>query len=99
MPERSWPPIDSVNAVLLGLYLTALKVALILVLPAIALIAAVGILIGLTQTLVGIQDQNLSFGPKIGAVAMQAAGCGFQALSIVVSLLDTAVAELPHLSH
>lgn len=83
---------------LLGLYELALGTAMILVLPAIGVIAAIGIIVGLAQALVGIQDQNLSFGPKIGAVALLAAVCGLQALSVIASLLQTAVNVLPRLT-
>lgn len=83
----------------LGLYLAALHVTAIIVLPAIACIAAVGIIVGLAQTLVGIQDQNLSFGPKIAAVVLLAFVFGVPVMELLSSLLRSAAAALPSLAH
>ncbi len=54
------------------LYGLALQTALVLALPVVAAVAVLGVAVALVQTVVGIQDQNVSFGPKIIAVALLA---------------------------
>lgn len=84
------------NAVI-DLYLYALETAAMLVLPVMALIGLVGVVVGLAQTITGIADQNLSFGPKIAAVMLLAAIAGPSALALLVALVRASIQTLPHL--
>ena len=78
-----------------SLYAQALAASLLLSLPVVAAVGLVGVVIGLLQTVIQIQDQNVSFGPKILVVAAMATGGGAMALTILVSLFQAAVASLP----
>ena len=80
------------------LYAIALQTALLLALPVVGLVAVVGIVIAIAQTVTGIQDQNLSFGPKIAAVAMMLAIGGLPGMVLLTRLLQTAIAALPRLA-
>jgi len=80
------------------LYGLALQTALILALPVVGLVALIGILIALIQTVLGIQDQNISFGPKIAAVAVLAAIGGLPGMALLASLVRAAILSLPRLT-
>ena len=105
MGGRSWPArslprsgegqtLDTV----FELYVIAMQTTLTVAIPVVAAIAATGIVVGLFQSAIGVQDQNISFGPKIGVVAVLLATAGVPALSILVHLLTLAIATLPRLS-
>lgn len=85
------------SGVAMQLYGMALQTALVLALPVVALVAIIGIIIAIAQTIVGISDQNISFGPKIAAVAAVLAVGGMPALSLLTGLLRTVILALPHL--
>jgi flagellar biosynthesis protein FliQ len=80
------------------LYAQTLEATIAVALPIVVVVGSVGVLTSLVQTLVGIQDQNLSFGPKLAAVAAMLAVGTAPALTMLVRLLETAIAALPHLA-
>lgn len=82
----------------IDLYGLALQTALVLALPVVALVALIGVVIALMQTVVGLQDQNLSFGPKIVAVAVLLGVGGMPGLALLAALLHAVIVALPHLA-
>lgn len=81
-----------------SLFIDAMQTAALIAMPVVAFIACIGIGIGAVQTIVQIQDQNISFFPKLAAVAWAAAMLGPFALSILVQLFDTIARSLPALA-
>lgn len=77
------------------LFVMALEVALLLAVPLVAVVALVGIVIGVLQTVVQVQDQNLSFLPKLVAIAAVLSLGGATGLSLLVRLMVNALAVLP----
>jgi flagellar biosynthesis protein FliQ len=84
---------------LIDLYTLTLETAAILTLPAIGLVAIVGVVVGFAQAITGISDQNLSFGPKIAGIALAAWLGGPTALALVETLLREAIRAFPQLAH
>ncbi|HXN08295.1 MAG TPA: flagellar biosynthetic protein FliQ [Candidatus Acidoferrales bacterium] len=72
--------------------------ALALAIPVVIVVGCVGVVVSLAQTIVGIQDQNLSFGPKIVALAVILAAGASSAVTLLDHLLLAAIAALPHLA-
>jgi flagellar biosynthetic protein FliQ len=87
------------EAIALTLFSAALKDAVLLSLPIVVVVAAIGIVVGMLQTIAQIQDQNVAFAPKLAAVAAMIAATGPAALGLLRELLVTAVAALPRLAH
>lgn len=85
--------VESANAHLMT---TALQTALILALPLIATIAIIGVVMGIAQTIVQIQDQNVSFLPKLIGVALLVTIAGAPALALLVLLFRSAAATAAH---
>jgi flagellar biosynthetic protein FliQ len=83
----------------LSIFHEALRTAVMLMLPVIGAVAAVGIVLGIIQTIVQVQDQNVSFAPKIAIVAMLALLAGPAGLAALQTLLTDAVALLPRLAN
>ena len=83
---------------LLQLYFHTMQIALTLVVPVVVAIAVIGVVVSVAQTVVGIQDQNLSFGPKITIVALLLVVAGPAAIALLAQLLLSAIAALPHLA-
>jgi flagellar biosynthetic protein FliQ len=79
------------------LFAAALKTAMVIALPIVALVAVVGVLVGTVQTIVQIQDQNVSFAPKLLIVAFVFAAGGPEALALLERLLSMVIASLPQL--
>lgn len=79
------------------LFVMALEVALLLAVPLVAVVALVGIVIGVLQTVVQVQDQNVSFLPKLMAVAAVLSLGGATGLSLLVRLMANALAVLPEM--
>ncbi|MDQ6825373.1 MAG: flagellar biosynthetic protein FliQ [Candidatus Eremiobacteraeota bacterium] len=82
----------------LSLYMHALEITVLLVLPAVLIIAAIGVIVGLFQTVVQVQDQNVSFAPKLAAVVIMAAVAGAPALALLRKFLLAALEALPRLT-
>ena len=85
------------NHAVIDLYTRALETAALLALPVVAVIGVIGVIVGLAQTITGIQDQNLSFGPKIAVIILLAAMSGPFALALLGELLRASIQVLPHL--
>ena len=83
----------------IALFTEALKAAAIIALPVVCGVAVLGIIIGLVQTIVQVQDQNVAFAPKLAAVAGIVAIFGPAALGLLSRLLETAVEAMPRLAH
>jgi flagellar biosynthetic protein FliQ len=77
------------------LFVMALEVALLLAVPLVAVVALVGIVIGVLQTVVQVQDQNVSFLPKLMAIAAVLSLGGATGLSLLARLMVNALAALP----
>ena len=75
-----------------------MQTALALAILVVATVGFVGVIVSLAQTLVGIQDQNLSFGPKIAALALMLAVGASPAITALARLLISAIAAVPHLA-
>ena len=86
------------NPATMELYSMAMRTALALSLPVVGLVAIIGVLVAMIQTVVGISDQNISFGPKLAAVAAVLLVGGMPALGILVALLRAAILTLPRLA-
>jgi flagellar biosynthesis protein FliQ len=81
-------------AVILELFQSAVDTTVLIVLPIVAGVAGVGIVVGMLQTIVQVQDQNVSFAPKFIAVAIAATLFGPAAFSLLVSLMTKVIASL-----
>jgi flagellar biosynthesis protein FliQ len=81
-----------------SLYIQTMQTALALAIPVVVVVGCVGIVVSLAQTIVGIQDQNLSFGPKIVALAVMLAAGASPAIALLDRLLVASIAALPHLA-
>ncbi|HLJ84317.1 MAG TPA: flagellar biosynthetic protein FliQ [Candidatus Eremiobacteraceae bacterium] len=78
-----------------ALFAVAMKTAALIALPTVAAVAAVGVAVGIIQTIVQVQDQNVSFLPKLLAVGMMAAAFGGLALAELVALFQEIARVLP----
>jgi type III secretory pathway component EscS len=79
------------------LMVTAMHVVLLLALPIVAAVAATGVVVGMIQTIFQVQDQNVSFLPKLLVVATLVTIAGVPALALLEALFATAVMESLHL--
>jgi flagellar biosynthesis protein FliQ len=82
---------------LMDLYMYAWETAALLALPVVGIVAVIGVIVGLAQTVTGVSDQNLSFGPKLCAVMAACVWGGSSAFAMLASLLRAAANALPHL--
>jgi len=76
----------------------ALETAALIALPAVIAVALVGVVVGILQTVVQLQDQNVSFAPKLVAVALLASLAGPAAFAMLRMLLVIAIQALPGLA-
>jgi flagellar biosynthetic protein FliQ len=81
------------------LFGAAMQAALLIAMPVVALVACIGVAVGIAQTVVQVQDQNLAFFPKLVAVAWVAAALGPAALALLVELFATIARALPALAN
>jgi len=87
------------GTIALTLFTDALRDAAILALPVVGAVAAIGVVVGMIQTIVQVQDQNVSFAPKLAAVALIVGASGPAALELLRELLVASAAALPRLAH
>jgi flagellar biosynthetic protein FliQ len=80
-----------------SLFAAAMKTGALIAFPAVATVAAIGVAVGIAQTIVQVQDQNVSFLPKLVAVALMVAAFGGLALAALVALFDEINRALPAL--
>lgn len=86
------------ESVAVSLMKEALQTAALIALPAVIAVALVGVVIGILQTLVQVQDQNVAFAPKLAAVALLASFAGPVAFAMLRTLLIVAIRTLPELA-
>ena len=79
----------------LELFTTALRDAIVLTLPIVIIVAAIGVLMGILQTIVQLNDQNIAFAPKLVAVAVAAAIGGGPAIAMLAALFEQVAGALP----
>jgi flagellar biosynthesis protein FliQ len=77
----------------------ALRSTAIIALPAVLVVAVVGVAVGIAQAVIQVQDQNVAFAPKLAAVAVLAWCVGPLAFDIIRALLVTSIEALPALAH
>jgi flagellar biosynthesis protein FliQ len=75
----------------------ALETAMLLCVPMVASVAVTGIIVGVAQTVVQIQDQNVAFLPKLIVVALLSAIAGAPALALLIALFRGIAAGASHL--
>jgi flagellar biosynthesis protein FliQ len=83
-----------IESTVLSLFAAALKVTVLLALPAVCSVALIGVIVGVVQTIVQVQDQNIAFAPKLAAVAILLVIGGPPAFAMLRSLLATSVAAM-----
>jgi flagellar biosynthesis protein FliQ len=91
-------PVTPAAAAAQALFVAAMKTAALIALPAVATVAAIGVAVGIVQTIVQVQDQNVSFLPKLAAVGMMAAAFGGLTLAALVALFHEIARALPALA-
>jgi flagellar biosynthesis protein FliQ len=85
-------------AIAQSLFVAAMQTAALIAMPAVALVGCIGIGVGIVQTVVQVQDQNVSFFPKLTAVAWAAAVFGPAAFAALVELFEVVARALPALA-
>jgi len=85
-------------AVAQSLLLAAMQTAALIAMPVVALVGCVGIAVGIVQTVVQVQDQNVSFFPKLLAIAWAAGVLGPAAFALLADLFFTVMHALPGLA-
>jgi flagellar biosynthetic protein FliQ len=81
-----------------SLFVAAMQAAALIAMPVVALVGSIGIAVGIVQTVVQVQDQNVSFFPKLAAVAWAAAVFGPAAFAVLVDLFEVVAHALPALA-
>ena len=76
----------------------ALRTAALIALPLVIVVALVGVIIGILQTLVQVQDQNVAFAPKLGTIALLVSFAGPAAFALLETLLAQAIQALPEIA-
>lgn len=85
-------------AIAQSLFVAAMQTAALIAMPAVALVGCIGIGVGIVQTVVQVQDQNVSFFPKLIALAWAAAVFGPAAFAALVGLFEVVARDLPALA-
>jgi len=86
------------ESIAISLMSESLRTAALIALPAVAAVALVGVIIGILQTLVQVQDQNVAFAPKLMAIALLASYAGPAAFALIKTLLVVAIRTLPEIA-
>jgi type III secretory pathway component EscS len=68
-----------------------------LTVPIVGAVAIVGVVTGAIQTVVQVQDQNISFLPKLLVVALLVSVAGVAALAMLIRLFEIGAASVPRL--
>lgn len=79
----------------LALATDALRLTAVIALPAVAAVAVVGVAVGVVQTIVQVQDQNVAFAPKLATIALLAWLAGPPAFDLMRALLVLSIRSLP----
>jgi len=85
------------EGIALSLFVAALRDAALLSLPIVGIVAAIGVGVGIVQTIVQVQDQNVAFAPKLAAVAVIIGASGPAALELLRALFVLVIEALPGL--
>lgn len=96
--ERSSRHFTKMDGAATALLIEALATAILLTVPAISVVAGIGVVVGVLQTIFQIQDSNVSFLPKFVAVAAVAIIGGPPALALVRDLIVNVAHALPRLA-
>jgi flagellar biosynthetic protein FliQ len=86
-----------VEHVAVHLMARALQTTLWLTVPLVGAVAIVGVVTGAIQTVVQVQDQNISFLPKLLVVALLVSVAGVAALAMLIRLFEIGAASVPRL--
>ena len=86
------------ESIAISLMTQALRTAALIAMPAVIVIALVGVGIGILQTLVQVQDQNVAFAPKLGTIALLVSIAGPAAFALLEALLAQAIQALPEIA-
>lgn len=81
-----------------ALFAAAMRTAALLAVPVVSVVACIGVAVGIVQTVVQVQDSNISFLPKLVAVGAMTAALGPAALALLIALFDDIVRALPSLA-
>ncbi len=76
----------------------AFRTALFLCAPIIVAVCFIGIAMGVLQTIVQVQDQNVAFAPKLLVLAVVIAVGAPSALAVLEQLLTSVIRALPSLA-
>ena len=76
----------------------AFRTALFLCAPIIVVVCFIGIAMGVLQTIVQVQDQNVAFAPKLLVLAVVVAVGAPTALAVLEQLLSSVIRALPSLA-
>ncbi|HEY7993522.1 MAG: flagellar biosynthetic protein FliQ [Candidatus Eremiobacterales bacterium] len=82
----------------ISLMTQALRTAALIAMPAVIAVALVGVIVGILQTLVQVQDQNVAFAPKLGTIALLVSFAGPAAFALLETLLVGAIQALPEIA-
>lgn len=86
------------ESIAISLMTQSLNTAALIALPVVIAVALVGVVIGILQTVVQVQDQNVAFAPKLMVVALMISLAGPAALAFVRTLFVIAIKTLPDLA-
>jgi flagellar biosynthetic protein FliQ len=86
------------ESIAVSLMTQALRTAALIAMPAVIVVALVGVVIGILQTLVQVQDQNVAFAPKLGTIALLVSFAGPAAFALLETLLVGAIQALPEIA-
>lgn len=86
------------ESIAISLMTESLDTAALIALPLVIAVALVGVVIGILQTVVQVQDQNVAFAPKLVAVALIVSFAGPAALAVIRTLFVIAIRTLPELA-
>lgn len=82
-----------------ALFIATLETMLLVAMPVVCCVALVGVIVGALQTAFGVQDQNVSFAPKLVVIGVLVAAGGATALDAARRLAVTCLQALPTLAH
>ena len=86
------------ESIAISLMTQALRTAALIAMPAVIVVALVGVVIGILQTLVQVQDQNVAFAPKLGTIALLVSFAGPASFALLEALLAQAIQALPQIA-
>ncbi|MBV8364952.1 MAG: flagellar biosynthetic protein FliQ [Candidatus Eremiobacteraeota bacterium] len=79
------------------MFAATLQTIVLIAVPVVAAVAVAGVITGVIQTIVQVQDQNVAYLPKLLVVVALIALAGSAALRLLEQLLHSAAEALPRL--